>query len=391
MKKSKVLFISPFILDGLYGGSMGSRSKMELLSNHFDVTTVSFPRQQDRNDALRADIELQGTTSKMATVLANVGLLSGRLTWSAMKQLKQIIASREHDLVFLDTSYYGWIARYCRRIGIPCVAMIHNVEYDFEVNRLKSGQWAYFPSFLAAWVNERLTTRFVNALISLHKEDALRLKAVYGREAEFHWPVLMKDTLAADAVLAPARDAQGTVRILFVGTSFYGNMEAVLFFINKVMPLIDRSVPVEFQIVGRGFEQHKDLEKLDPRVRIYGKVDSVEAFYQGAGIVVAPIFSGAGMKVKIAEAMMYGKPVIASQFALVGYEQSVDQDNLIRCDTPAQFADAVKRLVSAGQLASPRNREEFQDRYSYDAALRYIAPINTYLAQVSEGASNAYA
>jgi glycosyltransferase involved in cell wall biosynthesis len=391
MKKSKVLFISPFILDGLYGGSMGSRSKMELLSNHFEVTTVSFPRQQDRNNALRADIELQGTASKLDTALANISLLSGRLTWSTMKQLKQIIARRDHDLVFLDTSYYGWIARYCRRIGVPCVSMVHNVEYDFEVNRLKSGQWAYLPSFLSAWANERLTTRFANALISLHKEDALRLKAVYGREADFHWPVLMNDTLAPGAALAPVRDARGTVKILFVGTSFYGNMEAVQYFINKVMPLIGDEIPVEFQIVGRGFEQHKDLEKLDPRVRIYGKVDSVEAFYQDAGIVVAPIFSGAGMKVKIAEAMMYGKPVIASAFALIGYEQSIDQDNLVCCDTPDQFADAVRRLARSGDLASPRNREEFRERYSYEAAPRYIAPINTYLASVSEGESHAYA
>jgi len=362
---------------------------MELLSEHFDVTTVSFPRQQDRNDALRADIELKGTTSKVSTALANVGLLSGRLTRSTMKQLKQIIARREHDLVFLDTSYYGWLARYCRSIGVPCVAMIHNVEYDFEVNRLKSGQWAYFPSFLSAWVNERLTTRFVNALISLHKEDGQRLKALYGREAEFHWPVLMRDTLAPGT--APARNAGDKVGILFVGTSFYGNMEAVQFFINKVMPLIDRTIPVEFQVVGRGFEQHKDMEKLDPRVRIYGKVDSVEAFYQDAAIVVAPIFSGAGMKVKIAEAMMYGKPVIASPFALIGYEQSIDQENLISCDTPAQFAEAVHRLASSGHMVSPRNREEFQERYSYDAALRYIAPINAYLARVSKGEGHAYA
>lgn len=362
---------------------MGSRSKLNLLAREFEVTSLSFPRHQDRKADLRADIELVGTTSKIETAIANLLLLSGRLTRKAARELQQLIARREHDIVFLDTSYYGWIARYCRRQGIPCVAMIHNVEFDFEMNRLRSGQWAYVPSFLSAYVNERLTAKHANAVISLHKEDSARLAALYGRTAEYQWPVLVDDTISDAEVLTPRQDEDKVTNVLFVGTSFYANMEAVLFFIKEVLPRLGKDLNIRFQVVGRGFEAHKDLEKLDPRVVVYGKVADVHQFYLNAAIVIAPIFSGAGMKVKIAEAMMYARPVVASSFALIGYEESIDADNLISADAPDEFARAVERLARSSRGVSVRNREEFKSMYSYDAAPRYLSVINDYLRQLS--------
>nr|WP_199065541.1 glycosyltransferase [Chromobacterium sp. ASV5] len=381
MKKNKILFISPFILDGEYGGSMGSRSKLDLLSNYFDVTSLSFPRSQDRNKAYSVDIEIAGTQSKLHTAISNIFLLSGRLTASSMKKVKKIVSSKEFDCVFLDTSYYGWIAKFCHKIGMPCVAMIHNVEFDFELSRLKMGQLHYLPSFASAVMNEFLTLRHADAVITLHSADSKRLETLYGQPAKFSWPVLMRDSLSSIAQHPPSNSNKKN--ILFVGTSFYGNMEAVLFYVKEVIPLISNELNFEFQIIGRGFENFKEIENYHSSIKVYGKVDDVASFYANAHMVVAPIFSGAGMKVKIAEAMMYGKPVVASEFALIGYEGSIDEDNLVVCKTSEDFVIQSERLIRSGNGYSAKNREEFLLKYSYSAEHEYLDKISSYINSIA--------
>lgn len=71
------------------------------------------------------------------------------------------------------------------------------------------------------------------------------------------------------------------------------------------------------EIVGKGFEELKN-QLTRSNVKVIGGVDSLEPYYENAAAVVMPILYGDGMKVKTAEAMMYGKVIFASEEALEG-------------------------------------------------------------------------
>lgn len=96
------------------------------------------------------------------------------------------------------------------------------------------------------------------------------------------------------------------------------------------------------KIVGKNFEtRRKELERKN--VMVIGTVDDVGEYYYNADAVVLPIFYGDGMKVKTAEAMMYGKMILATDEALEGYE-TVGIEAIWRCNDSVTFVNILRTV-----------------------------------------------
>ena len=70
------------------------------------------------------------------------------------------------------------------------------------------------------------------------------------------------------------------------------------------------------------------------------------------------------MKAKIAEALMYDKPIIGTAEALEGYERT---NSIVVCNTASEFVSAIRTLATSPALTG--SRRLFLDRYSFDATL----------------------
>ena len=70
------------------------------------------------------------------------------------------------------------------------------------------------------------------------------------------------------------------------------------------------------------------------------------------------------MKVKIAEALMYDKPIIGTAEALEGYERT---NSIVVCNTASEFVSAIRTLATSPALTG--SRRLFLDRHSFDATL----------------------
>ncbi|UYW26999.1 glycosyltransferase family 4 protein [Methylorubrum extorquens] len=57
-----------------------------------------------------------------------------------------------------------------------------------------------------------------------------------------------------------------------------------------------------------------------PGVRLLGYLDRLEDFYAQADLVVAPMLMGSGLKMKVGEALSFGRPVIGTEIGLEGFE-----------------------------------------------------------------------
>jgi glycosyltransferase involved in cell wall biosynthesis len=122
-------------------------------------------------------------------------------------------------------------------------------------------------------------------------------------------------------------------------------------------------VSAEISIVGSNFE--KLTERLSrSNVKVIGTVDDLSAYYHNAHAVISPILFGAGMKVKIAEALMYGKPVFATDEALEGYDVE-GLENVYRCNTAQEFIDAINTYIdNPPYIAFDENiRARFLEKY----------------------------
>ena len=134
--------------------------------------------------------------------------------------------------------------------------------------------------------------------------------------------------------------------VLFCGAMDVNrNVEAVLFFIQDILPMLVReATDIEFRVVGRNpvgaILRFQDVGNIT----ITGTVDDVRPHYMQAKVAVAPFRLGGGTKLKVLEAMAMGVPVVATSTGA----QGLDVRNGIHLfieDEPQSFAERVLMLL----------------------------------------------
>ena len=214
--------------------------------------------------------------------------------------------------------------------------------------------------------------RHSDVLIALTGRDSALLEKIYGRRAT-HISAMALDDRAASAHRPAAEEASTHDHpyLLFVGGAFYANRMGIDWFIRNVTPRLRMKTIV----VGKGLEALRPALVPGTNVEIVGAVERLADWYHGAYCVIAPIFDGSGMKTKVAEAMMYGKKVIGTPAAFVGYEEVAERAGWI-CATADEFLDAINRTERLELLPfDPQVRALYDQHHSYSAARSRIARI----------------
>jgi glycosyltransferase involved in cell wall biosynthesis len=259
------------------------------------------------------------------------------------------------DMIFIEISKSGFLQKRLPH-NIKQILFMQNIEIDYLVNRIPSDPLRIFQYFIVKR-NEALAVKNADAIISLSTRDGEQLKKRYKRSADLILPITMDDSF----VKTDREEDSSTskLKLLFVGSLFAPNEHGVTWLVDKVMPHVN----AELSIAGLDFE--KLTERLSrSNVNVIGTVDDLSVYYNNAHAIVSPILFGAGMKVKIAEALMYGKPVFATDEALEGYDVE-GLANVYRCNTAQEFIEAINTYIDNPPyiLFDENIRKRFLEKY----------------------------
>jgi glycosyltransferase involved in cell wall biosynthesis len=143
----------------------------------------------------------------------------------------------------------------------------------------------------------------------------------------------------------PAEDAAGNVSVLFVGNFLHApNVEAAEFLVRHIAP---RFPDVRFVIAGSPAPQSSG-KRLN--VEYVGYVPDIRALYRPPQtIVMAPLFSGTGQRVKLLEAFSMACPVVTTRIGAMGFPIQSGQEALL-AETPVEFERALRRLIAEPEL-----------------------------------------
>ena len=134
--------------------------------------------------------------------------------------------------------------------------------------------------------------------------------------------------------------------------NYLPNQIGAEFFLDEVWPIINASVPLaHLTIAGPNSQKIRHAEHPPAGVHFPGYVDDLDALYADTRVVVCPILSGGGTRVKIMEAAAYGKPVVTTTIGAEGIDLHNDKSILLR-DEPNAFALACIALLQDQDLAS---------------------------------------
>ena len=181
---------------------------------------------------------------------------------------------------------------------------------------------------------------------------------------------LMTDTNGKRTPFDQRRD------ICFLGG--YGhqpNVDAVLYFVDAVFPLIKDALPdMRFIIAGANPTAEIAALACDDIV-VTGMIDDLGDVLDSARIFVCPLRYGAGAKGKLVTAMAYGVPIVSTAVGVEGMALA-DGEHALLADTPEQFAAACLQLYDDEPLwhrLSAAGLVLVEEHYSFNAGIGALA------------------
>lgn len=130
----------------------------------------------------------------------------------------------------------------------------------------------------------------------------------------------------------------------FIGNCGFGpNEQGLNWFIRKVWPLIKQEFPKgQLRLVGTGSDAY--FSSLGPDIHGLGWLADPGEEVVSWSVMIVPIKTGAGTRVKIADGFARQCPVVSTPFGAFGYDV-VNGRELMLADKPEEFASACLQLM----------------------------------------------
>ena len=174
-------------------------------------------------------------------------------------------------------------------------------------------------------------------VVALTEDDSRALAS-----SEDHPPVTVIP-LGWDVPATPIDSPVDSV-VVFVGNFMHQpNVDAAIRLASSIFPLVTTTRPgTELRLVGP--QPPPAVRRLEtPDIVVTGRVDDVAHHLAAASVVVAPLHSGGGSRIKVLEALAAGAALVATPLALSGVDAPDDAVTVATSDD--DFANAVVALL----------------------------------------------
>ena len=337
-------------------------------------------------------------------------------------KLVELVLTEQIDAVQFEGTFVAWYAGQlnqalnARQIDVgqqpKFVLRAHNVEYtiwEMLASRAGNPPKKWYLQKLAHRLKsfEKNMLHRVDAVAAITEEDATRLRSMFygGLPA----PVSAKTVAALpyggsgpafatipasyDLGRLPPAAASPQPRTLFIigSLNWLPNLEGLAWFLKEVWPQAHAELPdLELHIAGS--HPPADLTSRPPgqdNVFVHGFVASAPAFMQQYELMLVPLLSGGGMRVKVVEGLALGKAVLSTSLGAEGIAAR-DGENILLRDGAAAWLQALRDyyhgrlpLADLGQAAARTAHAEYDTRQVtqrllglYETLLGQPAPVS---------------
>ena len=277
------------------------------------------------------------------------GRLPWRTVWFAdpgfQGTVDRLAAEREFDIVAVEDSALS-VFRY--PAGVATVYTHH------EVLRPRPVQWRPGPPRRwPGWAFGELDRRRWRRFQAEAWRGFDRVQVFSGRDAEAI-AELAPDVaervridpfgLVLPPAADPAREVPGT--ILFVGAFHHPpNRDAAEWLARGILPaVLERAPAARLRIVGSAMPPEV-LGLAGPNVEMVADAPSVRPHTEAAAVVMAPVRTGGGMRMKVLQAMAAGKAVVTTPRGTEGYTGFGEEPPLAVGESTAEIAAATAVLL----------------------------------------------
>jgi glycosyltransferase involved in cell wall biosynthesis len=313
-----------------------SHGALEAFKQASGCRHVEFVSRLDPATALRAGPlgrKLRSVRARLASVPEFV-----QVNWTPalVAAIRRLVALHPVDVVFATQS---WMAEHARAAGIgPVIVDLDDVLSIMSRQVLAVSSWrvrtplAYLDAAKDRFYERLLPSRFAHVVVA--KAEDRSFFRVKDRDRT---SVVENGTfIAVDPIPEPAI----ADTLIFIGTLGHEpNVDAIRWFAAEVLPPIWAARPdVRFIVAGFGSGEEVRDVLADPRCTLYESPPDLTPLYARASVVVAPVRLGGGTRIKILEALAYGRATVSTRFAAEGLGLLDGQD--------LEFADTAESMAA---------------------------------------------
>lgn len=334
----RILFITAFVPSRISAGENFSRQLINDISHENRVDLIFFKYKHD------ADYVIESENVRVLRVFPNspfikvinfilfpfiFPLFSVRFNVFRLYFIKKILKTTTYDKVVFDFSQTFLYAKFLE--NVPAIMYSHDIIAQ-RYSRVYFGLLAPI-----AGISERFVLKRRNATIFTPSEkDSSLLNDLYSVKSEA--TTIFIDKTVIDSVPGKV----GDYYVFFANWSRPDNSEGLKWFLINVYPILNSKF--SFKIIGSGLsERLKSLISGSPDFEYLGFMDNPYPVIADSKALVSPLFTGAGIKVKVIESLSCGTPAIGTTISFEGISDYYSR-YLIKAESASEFVTAIENF-----------------------------------------------
>jgi polysaccharide biosynthesis protein PslH len=364
----KILFLTAHLpYPPLSGGRRREFELISRLSRSFEIHLCSITRSWGTDSMYTNDL-LQYCTSvnlfeaKTPTSKQQYPFyphqMKKHMSEEASSFISFLLKNKSFDVVHIEGYYL--LQHVPTKSEVPILLVEHNIEHllalqQFMVAITQQEKSYFWSEYIKTLKWEQLMWKRAAVCVALTNEDKICIERLdsnidvrmISNGGDYQKKIDVDTTLSNSFEHSLISDNHPS--ILFVANFAYEpNIDAALYFSRHIFPLILKDVPdVKLFLVGNSPPPEICSLTSNKQIEVTGRVASLVPFYKHADVVVCPLRIGGGVKVKVLEALSFGKAIVSTSIGVQGLDVSTYRAVAVADDATDFAANVVRLLVRA--------------------------------------------
>ena len=288
------------------------------------------------------------------------------------QKLKEILQSETFDFILFEGLFLSPYVQTARAFSkAKCILRAHNVE------------WLIWKRLAAATTNslKKIYLHFLSDRLKRYENKVINNFDAIVAISELDKNLFLKDGCNIPIEVAPTgmntakyknieqMDADSLSLFHLGSMDWLPNIEAVDWLLKDIWPMIQqKSNKVHLFLAGKNMNP-KYFNIKSENLIVAGEIKDALKFMENKQIMVVPLLSGGGIRIKILEGLAAGKVIVSTSTGAEGINYS-DKKNILIADTPEDFTKTILSLLNNPNLLNNIAREaQILARTQYDNIL----------------------
>ncbi len=261
--------------------------------------------------------------------------------------LEKTLIEEKFDIIQLEGLFMAvYIPLIKQKSNAKIVLRAHNIEHIIWERHIKNEK-NVFKKYYLRLQNNRLRnfeTQSINqtdAVVCITHTDEHFIKRINSKKPVY---TCITGINPEDYILPNKTSNTGKNIFYFGAMDWMPNVEAAEWFLENCWKQISKKHP-DCILVIAGRNMPESIKKYkNKQISIIENVENKNDFYANHDIMLVPLLSGSGLRIKIIEGMAFGKAIVSTSIGAEGIKTQNGKE-IILADTPQEFIDSVCCLL----------------------------------------------